>query len=293
MDSKGLISDSEWREFCNDAVLLARFNSYTAEAGSSFCANAELCCYRPGFNGGKLKWSISDENGNFNLNGETEFTAAGNYTDICSIRFDLPDVINITKLVFRLEIDGTNISNHYDLWVIPKRESIDLSGVYIFESVDSEAEELLSKGKTVLIVPDLSKLENSIEGFYCQDFWCYHMFRLISEMMKKPEPVGTMGLLINNKHKALEKFTSEKWSTPQWFDIVMNSRSEILDDNYEGKNIIVQTIDNFERNHRLGLLYEYEQLGGKVVVCNCDLEKLSHSPEGRQFIYSVIEYVKQ
>ena len=114
---------------------------------SSFCANAELCCYRPGFNGGKLKWSISDENGNFNLNGETEFTAAGNYTDICSIRFDLPDVINITKLVFRLEIDGTNISNHYDLWVIPKRESIDLSGVYIFESVDSEAEELLSKGK--------------------------------------------------------------------------------------------------------------------------------------------------
>ena len=47
MDSKGLITDSEWREFCNDAVVMARFDSYVLEAVSSFKAHTELCNYRP------------------------------------------------------------------------------------------------------------------------------------------------------------------------------------------------------------------------------------------------------
>lgn len=83
-----------------------------------------------------------------------------------------------------LEIEGTDIHNHYDLWVIPTVERTDISGAYIFNEVNDEAESLLKQGKTVLIVPDLSRLENSIEGFYCQDFWCYHMFCIISQMMK-------------------------------------------------------------------------------------------------------------
>lgn len=293
MDSKGLISDEGWREFCNDAVLMARFDSYTMQEGESFKAHIELAYYRPETIAGKtLCWKISGEQFG-ECSGESVINGCGNYYDICDIEISLPHVDVPEKLSFKLWIKDTDIKNSYELMLYPKLEKVDFSGAYIFDSVGAEAEELLKSGKTVLIVPDLNKLENSIEGFYCQDFWCYHMFRLISEMMKKPEPVGTMGLLIDNKHKALEHFTSEKWSTPQWWEIVMNSRSEILDDNYEGKNIIVQTIDNFERNHRLGLLYEYEKLGGKVVVCNCDFEKLSHSPEGRQFIYSIIEYVRE
>ena len=111
-------------------------------------------------------------------------------------------------------------------------------------------------------------------------------------MMNKPDPVGTMGLLIDNEHPALAGFGGEKYSTPQWWEIVQNSRSEILDDCAEGKKVIVRTIDNFDRNHNLALLYEYEKDGGKVVVCNCDFEKLSCSPEGRAFVKSVVDYVK-
>ncbi len=57
--------------------------------------------------------------------------------------------------------------------------------------------------------------------------------------------------------------------------------------------LIVRTIDNFERNHDLALMYEYNYLDGKVVVCNCDFEKLAASPEGRQFKCSVVGYVKK
>lgn len=58
-----------------------------------------------------------------------------------------------------LEIEGTDIHNHYDLWVIPTVERTDISGAYIFNEVNDEAESLLKQGKTVLIVPDLSRLE--------------------------------------------------------------------------------------------------------------------------------------
>ena len=179
--------------------------------------------------------------------------------------------------------------------MFPIVESVDISGAYIFENTYSpDAEKLLSEGKTILVVPDIEKLNESdyIQGFYCQDFWCYSMFRAISEMMKKPEPVGTMGLLIDNNHPALSQFPCEKFSTEQWWEIVENSKSEILDDCYENKKFIIRTIDNFERNHQLGMLYEYEHGGGKVVVCNCDFDKLSQSAAGRQFIKSVIDYCK-
>ena len=59
----------------------------------------------------------------------------------------------------------------------------------------------------------------------------------------------------------------------------------------KAKNIIIQTIDNFERNHRLGLLYEYSCYEGQVVVCNCDIEKAETEHEGRQFIYSLLSYI--
>lgn len=291
MDSKGLISDSEWREFCNDAVLMARFDSYVLEAEGDFKAHIELCDYRPGLTSGKVKWTF--DCGGIIAEGESGFDTKGeNYADICDIDVKLPNVEKNTKAVLSIEIEGTDIKNHYELWVIPTVEKVDLEGAYIFDEVNGEAQKLLGEGKTVLIVPQLDKLENSIEGFYCQDFWCYHMFSLISHMMNKPDPVGTMGLVIDNGHPALKGFASEKFSTPQWWEIVQNSRSVILDD-FEGeKNVIVRTIDNFDRNHDLSLLYEYEKDGGKVVVCACDFDKLAQSAEGRAFIKSVVDYVK-
>lgn len=294
MDNKGIITDEEWREFCNDVVALARFDKYTFVSGEEFNAHTELVYYRPSNYNGKLLWNICDSAGKMIGSGEFTVSVCGqNYIDLGEIKVKMPEVSKVTNVTLTLVLEGTDVKNHYDLAVIPSVDNVDLAGAYIFENTESEeAVKLLKQGKTILIVPDLEKLENSIEGFYCQDFWCYHMFALISRMMEKPEPVGTMGLLINNEHPALSQFGSEKYSTPIWWDIVQNSRSEIIDDCPEGKNVIVRTIDNFERNHNLTMLYEYSKLNGKVVVCNCDFDKLAETPEGRLFIKSIVDYVR-
>ncbi|NLZ46839.1 MAG: beta-glucuronidase [Clostridiales bacterium] len=293
MDNKGLITDKEWRNFCSETVLLARFSSYTYESGESFNAHIEITDFSAKsldkktltckVTGDKFEQISKD----FIINHRGE-----NYISVGDFSFEIPEITKPQKLLFEIYIDETNLYNSYDLWIYPNAIKLETNGVFIFDKLNKEANELLESGKTVLIVPNLSELENSIEGFYCADFWCYHMFKIISEMMKKPNPVGTMGLLINNNHPALSEFTSEDYSTQQWWEIVQNSRSEILDDSYEGKNIIVQTIDNFERNHVLGLLYEYSHANGKVVVCNVNFDAIIDKPEGKQFIKSILGYCK-
>ena len=115
------------------------------------------------------------------------------------------------------------------------------------------------------------------------------MFRSISESMKKPVPVGTMGYLIDNEHPALREFKSEFYSTPQWFDIAENSRTMILD--HIPVKPIVQTVDNFERNHRLGTIFELSYGGGKMLVCTCPLDELTESISAKQLLFSLTEYV--
>jgi hypothetical protein len=53
----------------------------------------------------------------------------------------------------------------------------------------------------------------------------------------------------------------------------------------------VQVIDNIERNHKLGLVFEFAIGKGRLLVCMADLEKASAYPEGRAFYRSVLEYM--
>ena len=297
MDEKGICSPERWREFCNDTVLLARFDSYCLEAGKDLSAAISITNFSPADLSGKtVTAKITDENGSLLL--DTELTVPDtreNYIELGKIVSTVKDIKKPQRLKFTLELNGTDIKNHYDLFAYPHIGSIDTEGAYIFTSENEEARELMENGRTVLITPELTDKEfisRSIEGFWCQDFWCYPMFSAISDMMNKPRPVGTMGLLIDNSHPILSDFPCDISSGPQWWDIVMNSRSEILDGRSEGKKVIIRTIDNFDRCHDLALMYEYNYGNGKAVVLNADIQKIASSPEGRQFVASVIGYIK-
>lgn len=294
MDSKGLISAEQWRGFCSDAVLTARFDSYIFEEGEPFSATVVLTYFgAESADGKEVSWNLSDEQGLVRFNGQERIhiDKNENYADVCDINVVLPYCGTPKKLKLTLKCHELNTENSYEIYVYPKTELTDLDGHCVFDALNNEAEKALAQGRRILITRRPETVKNSIEGCYCTDFWCYPMFRSISESMGKPEPVGTMGLLIQNDHPALADFPCERYTTPQWWEIVTNSCSDILDDSYEGKEIIIRTIDNFERNHRLGLLYEYKQGNGQVVVLNCDIDKLVQSIEGRQFLKSLLNYI--
>ena len=53
---------------------------------------------------------------------------------------------------------------------------------------------------------------------------------------------------------------------------------------------IVQMIDNFERNHKLGLLFECKAGGGRLLVCTARLSEITERYEVRQFAKHLLEY---
>ncbi|MDE7204922.1 MAG: beta-glucuronidase [Lachnospiraceae bacterium] len=154
-----------------------------------------------------------------------------------------------------------------------------------------------NKGESVLLFvkPNSTNPNSTIKGEYCTDFWCYPMFRSISEGAGKPVPVGTMGLLIDTAHPALAGFACEEYTTAQWYPIVMNSAPMILDNIKETKGIkpIVRMMDNFERNHNLGLIYEVTRGSAKMLVCEADLLTLRKEyPEAACLFRSLENYVQ-
>ena len=169
----------------------------------------------------------------------------------------------------------------------------------IRDSITNDKKEALAackKGNAVLLfVKSDDLVSDTIEGAYCTDFWCYSMFRSISEGAGKPVPTGTMGLLIDNTHPALAGFVSETYTTAQWYQIVMHARPMILDNIEEARNIkpIVRMMDNFERNHHLGLIYEISHGAGKMLVCHADLLSLKETyPEADCLYRSLVAYVQ-
>lgn len=295
MDTKGLVTPEEWRSFCSDAVLLARFASYHHEAGDRFRADVELRYYREEpLTGRMVKWELRSGKDCW-ASGELrigEYPEEETLLSIGELVCTLPAVSGMTKIVLSLAVEGTDIWKTYDLWVYPKAVQLDWSGVRLFQEWHEEAAAVLEQGGNLLLLLKPERVTHAVKGLYSTDFWCYPMFRSISESMQKPVPVGTLGLLIDNEHPALAQFPSEKHSTYPWWSVVMHSRSLILDDLPNSLQPIVQTIDNFERNHKLGLLFECEAANGRVLVGALDTDRIVETVEGRQFIASLLDYVK-
>ena len=209
----------------------------------------------------------------------------GGIFDLGCISIAMPDCKKAAKAV--LTINFKDICNKYILWVYPNTENSQPENVTVTSDWNN-AKTALEAGGRVLFTPENLNDENSVEGTYCTDFWNYPMFRSISESMKKPVPVGTLGLLIDSKHPSLAEFPSETYSTAQWYDIVNRSRTVILD----GTDIdpIVRTIDNCERNHSLGTVFEVKTGGGSLLVCSAKLDGENSPLPCSQLLKSLTDY---
>lgn len=206
-----------------------------------------------------------------------------------------------SSLTLTVELTELGICNNYTLWLYPPVEAktdfpVRMETDRYTTAVVCSLDQLPSLSKNhragLLFLPPREN-KASIQGTYCTDFWCYPMFYNISLNAGKEPPVGTMGLLIRREHAALSGFPCESYTTPQWHSIVNASRSTILD----GTEIIpiVQTIDNFSRNHRLGMIYELylQDLDLKLLVCTSDLPGLISKgrPEAFALYKSLLSYI--
>ena len=66
----------------------------------------------------------------------------------------------------------------------------------------------------------------------------------------------------------------------------------ILDDYPSDFRPIVQVIDNWDRNHKLGLIYEIPKTKGKALVCTSDLFACRENAEVQALFSNLINYLR-
>lgn len=259
MENKGLISAEEWREFCAGTVVLGEFSSFTGMMGEDIRFDVQISECDPEKQHTCIRCTLMD--------GERELYACdvapgarhGRLTDAVSVTFPAEcyrDAMQerITRLTVALTLaDGTR--NHYPIWLIPPvdiritREGIEKDGRMVaFVSAEEKAD------GAAIVVPSA---EGQLPAEYCTDFWCYPMFRSISESMGKPVPIGTMGLSIDTASPLLKRFAQEDYTTPVWYAILQTAHVQRLPADIHPA---VQMIDNTERCARLGILYQQDGL---------------------------------
>ena len=69
-----------------------------------------------------------------------------------------------------------------------------------------------------------------------------------------------------------------------------NSRPIIFDETPADYRPLVQVIDNFVTNHKLGLIAETKVGKGKMLICAIDLLGNQDKPEARQLLRSLLDY---
>lgn len=295
MDSKGIITAEQFSQFCNTVVPLVVMDKYCWTNNEKFNGKIQIANYSEAtMKNQKVKWELMKASGEKVDEGavETDLTQ-GELTDVITMNSDLSKVEKAEKLTLAVAIEGTIYKNSYPVWVYPA--DIDRKipeSIIVSEKLDKATLTSLTAGETVLLFPDFDDVTDfTVGGLYIPDYWNWRMFKGISESNKKPVSPGTMSILTDPLHPLLRDFPTEFYTNWQWWPIVKNSRPFILDNTAGDYRPIVQVIDNVERNHKLGLIFEFAVGKGKLLVCMSDLKKIQDKPEGRQLYYSIVKYM--
>ena len=295
MDPKGLCTEREWRQWCAPVVpmLVADRFCFTNEDGIH--AWIQVANYSgESLNGKTLRWELTGtgpvSSGEVKLpSTEGLFTAGEIKIDLSS--FDKPTQLQLSLCIDETECFGVPYHNTYDLWVYPAWTDLSKleSQLMVTNELDEKAIAQLEKGKSVLLMPGESEL--TVGCLFQTDYWNYRMFKTISEGNKKEVSPGTLGILCDPEHPIFRGFPTQMHTNWQWFPIIKASHPFMLDNTSKDYRPIIQVIDNIERNHKLGLVFEFQVGNGKLLVCMADLEHAASYPEGRAFYRSVMEYM--
>lgn len=276
-------SPERFHEFFNDVVplVIAEKRTYTNEECMKLTVKVanysdhSIC-------GESLTYAFMDGDivracGEINVN-----APQGQLTAVGEIGYALKEFKKPVKILLKIRL-GT-YSNSYHFWVYPSAQSVEAEDVYCCEYLDDKAVRILQAGGKVFLQPkaDPSALPHSIGGEFSTDFWCISTFK---------EQQGSMGLLINNKHKALSEFPTQYHSDWQWWAMTKLGRPMIIDGLSADVKPIIEVLDTFAGMNYMALLFECKVENGSLMVSSMDLPSHLEYPEVRALQKSILDYM--
>ncbi len=282
-DEKGFVTAEEFSEFCAPTVPLLRFAKQVWLDDELFEARADV------FHAGEsknleLQWRLMDGRGQLVDSGVVgkHPLQPGTAVKFGTVCFPLDKLPSPAKYQIELVTDSGE-RNHWDLWVMPKwLEPVDNTDLHISQFYGQDVRKALSDGKSVWLRINPKRIWSGIPGRFAPAFWSPIHFK---------EQVGTMGTLIDDQHPLFAEFPTEFHSNWHWWDILTNSKAMNLNSLPLDFRPMLQVIDRYERNDKLGTIFEAQVGTGKLLVTMIDFDSLDNRPASRQLEHSIRKYL--
>ena len=283
-DSKGIVTPEEYRKFCSPTVPLFRMGKRVFKIGETLSGTVEIANYaREPFKNAVPYWTISHEEGNELLSGKLPKAdiALGNGIQLGTIDVDTRKLSGMGKYRIAVGLENTGIENDWEFWVFPSAvPTAAPNNVLVVKSLTGNAKAHLKKGGRILLLADDQSATQSVVSGFPTSFWGSQI------------PPNTSGILCDLNHPVFADFPTDEHTNWQWWELLSKIMAPNLDSLPKELSPHVRMIDKFERNHRLGLLFEASVGGGKLVVSSLDLEtNLDERIVARQLRYSVLKYM--
>ena len=289
-DEKGYVTGKEYSTFCNNTVPLIRFPKMVWLNNETLNVPIEIAHFgeKP-LQAAHINWQISDRAGNELAQGSfTKDLPLTNCIPASEIKYALSGIGEPSQLIVSVEVKETNSKNQWNIWVYPAKQEAVEQLPYITSTLDNQTMVRLDKGENVLLLLTpgsiLPEKGGDIRVGFSSIFW--------NTAWTNKQPPHTLGILCDPAHPALAAFPTEGYSDYQWWDLVSNCNAMVLDDFPADYRPVVQLIDDWFTNRKLGILLEGKVGNGKLMVCSADLQKdLDKRPAARQLRQSILQYM--
>lgn len=287
-DSKPYVTPSEYREFCNEVVPLARMERFVYTNGDTLQAAIEVAQYSSSdIKNPTIEWQLIDK--------QNTCVAAGTLASDLLTKGSLHRIGTITHPLhveepqqLQLVVSVEEYTNRWNIWVYPN-EVVPANEILVTNKIDATVRKTLAQGGSVLLTPTLGTLKNegadSVVVGFSSIFW--------NTMWTNGQPPHTLGILCNEAHPALALFPTSYHSDYQWWDAMAHCNAIPLHKLGNDIEPIVRIIDDWFTARSLGLIVEAKVGNGKLILTGVDLLTNKESRrEAVQLKNSLLNYMQ-
>jgi hypothetical protein len=286
---KGYVNAAAWSRFCNSTVPLALLPKFVYHNTDTLQAPVEIYHYgKASLINAIVDWTLTTDDRNILARGSFPPTTipTGGLTTVGEITIPLHSITKATHTKLEVAIRNTPYANDWDAWVYPAKLPPPPGGIYYCTQWNDTVRHILDQGGKVF----LNAAGRIVKGkevimHFTPVFWNTSWFKM--------RPPHTLGILLDPTHPAFRNFPTSYHSDYQWWDILDKAQVMHLEDFPPAFRPLVQPIDTWFLNRRLGLLFEARVGKGRLLVSSADLGPNipADRPASRQLYYSLLRYM--
>jgi hypothetical protein len=299
-EPKSYVTAAEFHRFAGPVVPLARLASRVFTSDQTLNSDVEMYNFGEApFTNAASYWQIVNAAGATVAHGEwaaRDIPIAKNIP-LGKVAADLsnlaaPGAYKLEVKVGDSQSSSLPIENDWNFWLYPAQVDTSTPADVLVTHDWSEAATRLAAGGKVLFMPGNGDLDPT----KCPPmrnvpvFWNIQM-TVRAGQNATPRFDAMLGLLCDTNHPALAEFPTAANCDWQWTQIINGVRSVNLEKAPRSLRPIVSAIDDWNRNWRLGVIFEANVGTGKLLVSAINLDNERGGSELQQLRRSLLDYM--